>query len=149
MTSQDPRYAAAAAGHPIREMLVHFPISCFTLALFTDIAYWRTANILWTNFSAWLLFAGLVFGALAVLAWIVDFLFRRRVRRQGIAWLHVLSNVVVLLLALINSFVHGGDGWTAVVPYGLALSAVTVLLMLVTAWLGRSPASRLETGVAA
>lgn len=149
MTAQDPPYAAAVAGHPIYAMLVHFPIACFTLALFTDIAYWRTANILWTNFSAWLLFAGLVFGGLAALAGIIDFLFRRRVRRQGMAWPHALGNVVVLLLALINSFVHGGDGWTAVVPYGLALSAVTVALMIVTAWLGRSLSNRLEAGFAA
>ena len=149
MTSQAPPYTAVAAGHPIQEMLVHFPIACFTLALLTDIAYWRSANILWTNFSAWLLFAGLVFGGLAVLAGILDFLFSRRVRRQRIAWLHVLGSLAVLLLALVNSFVHGGDGWTAVVPYGLALSALTVLVMIVTAWLGRSSSHRLEAGIAA
>lgn len=146
VTSRSSPYAAAVAGHPIHAMLVHFPIACFTLTLFTDIAYWRTANVMWQNFSAWLLFAGLVFGGLAAVAGILDFLLRRQIRRQGLAWPHMLGNLVVLALAFLNSLVHAGDGWTAVVPYGLALSAATVLLMIVTAWLGRSLSNRLEAG---
>lgn len=144
--SQTSPYAAAVAGHPIHAMLVHFPIAFFTLALFTDIAFWRTANIMWQNFSAWLLFAGLVFGGLAAVAGLTDFLLRRRIRRQAAAWAHMFGNVVLMGLALVNSFVHAGDGWTAVVPWGLALSAATVLLLIVTAWLGRSISNRVEAG---
>ena len=44
----------------------------------------------------------------------------------------------MLALASLNSLVHAGDGWTAVVPYGLILSAVTVIVVIATAWLGRS-----------
>lgn len=146
MTAQDSPYAAAVAGHPIHAMLVHFPISCFTLALLTDIAYWRTAEVMWQNFSAWLLLAGLVFGGLAAVAGMLDFALRRRVRRQATAWPHALGNLAVLVLAFVNSLVHAGDGWTAVVPWGLALSAATVFLMIVTAWLGRSLSNRLEAG---
>jgi uncharacterized membrane protein len=148
MTSPPLPYAAAAGGHPIHAMLIHFPIASFTFALFTDLAYWQTANNMWTNFSAWLLFAGLVFGGLAAVAGMLDFVLRRSVRRQGLVWPHALGNVVVLALALVNSFVHAADGWISVVPYGLALSASTVLLMIVTAWLGRSVANRLEAGIA-
>jgi uncharacterized membrane protein len=50
--------------------------------------------------------------------------------------------LIVLVLAIANSFVHAGDGWTAVVPNGLILSAVTFLFVLVTLWLGRAPVSR-------
>ncbi|MCP3053753.1 DUF2231 domain-containing protein [Aurantimonas sp. LRZ36] len=150
MSSMDfphPPSTAAIAGHPIHATLVPFPIVCFTLALFTDIAYWQTSNLMWHHFSAWLLFAGLVFGVLAGLAGAVDFLFSRDVRAQRPAWPHAIGNVIVLGLAFWNTLVHAGDGWTAIVPYGLILSAVTVLLLIVTAWLGRSLVFRYGVGV--
>jgi uncharacterized membrane protein len=134
--------SAETSGHPIHATLAQFPIVCFTLTLFTDIAYWRTSYLMWQYFSEWLLLAGLVFGGLAVLAGIVDLLFRRSRRSRRRAWPHIVGSVLVLILALVNSLVHAGDGWTAVVPYGLILSAVTVAVMVVSDWLGRSMTAR-------
>ena len=128
---------AVRVPQPLHAILVQFPVVCFTLALLTDVAYWQTANLMWQNFSAWLLFAGLVFAGLAMLAGIVDML-RPSVRRQGRSWVHAAGSLVVLGLALLNSFVHAADGWTAVVPWGLALSAVTVVAIIVTNWFGRA-----------
>lgn len=142
-----PRSVAAIAGHPIHAMLVPFPIVCFTLAFLTDIAFWQTSYIMWQNFSAWLLLAGLIFGVLAGLVGAVDFLFGDRVRAQRPAWPHAIGNVIVLGLAFVNSLVHAGDGWTGVVPYGLILSAVTMILIFVTASLGRSLVFRHGVGV--
>ena len=142
-----PPSTASVAGQPIHAMLVPFPIVCFTLALFTDIAYWQTANIMWQNFSAWLLFAGLVFGGLAALAGIIDLFARSSVRAQKPAWPHAIGNIVVLALAFLNSLIHAGDGWTAVVPTGLILSAVTVMLVIATSFMGRSMVFRHGVGV--
>jgi uncharacterized membrane protein len=119
-------------------MLVPFPIACFTGALLTDIVYWKTAEIMWADFAAWLLFAGLVMGALAAIAGLVDFLSNRLIRALPTAWLHMAGNIVVMLLALFNSFVHSRDAWTSVVPTGLILSALTVVVMWFTGWLGGS-----------
>lgn len=138
---------AAISSHPIHATLAPFPIVCFTLTLLADIAYWRTANLMWQHFAEWLLFAGLVFGALAALAGAVDFAFRREVRRPGPAWPHALGSIAVLLLAFANSLIHARDGWTGVIPYGLILSAVTVLLMMVSDWLGRAMVYRYGVGV--
>ena len=52
-----------------------------------------------------------------------------------------------MVLAILNSLVHAGDGWTSVVPQGLILSALTVLVMIVTVWLGRSMVFRHGMGV--
>lgn len=147
MAFPHPPSTAAIAGHPMHATLVPFPIVCFTLTLLTDIAYWQTSYLMWQHFSEWLLLAGLVFGALAALAGAVDLLFRREVRAQGPAWPHAIGGVVVLCLAFVNSLVHAGDGWTAVVPYGLILSAATVVVMAVTDWLGRSMVFRHGVGV--
>jgi uncharacterized membrane protein len=147
MALPHPRSTAAVAGHPIHATLVPFPIVCFTLALVTDFMFWRTGDLMWQNFSSWLLFAGIVTGAFAALFGAIDLLSRRAVRAQRPAWPHAIGNTVVLLVALLNNFVHAGDGWTAVVPWGLTLSAVTVLLMAVTVWLGRSLVYRHAVGV--
>ncbi len=77
----------------------------------------------------------------------IDLLFGFEVRAQAPAWPHAIGNVVVLGLAFLNSLVHAGDGWTAVVPYGLVLSALTVLLVAITAALGRSMVFRHGVGV--
>jgi len=134
-TGDRPRSTAAILGHPIHPMLVPFPITCWIGALLTDIAYSRTANIMWANFSAWLLLAGLVMGALAALAGIIDYFGDRRVR-SGTATTHGLINIVVFVIQIFNSFVHARDGWTSVVPTGLILSAIAVLLLAVSGWLG-------------
>jgi uncharacterized membrane protein len=122
------------AGPPVYSVLAQFPAVSFTLALLTDLAYWYTEDLMWLNFSSWLLFAGLVFAAFAILACIAELLFRSA---SWPAWPHVIGGVIVVVLAFLNSFVHAADGWTAVVPWGLTLSALTVVVMLATGWLGR------------
>lgn len=113
-----------------------FPVACFFLTVLTDTAYWRTSNLLWLHFSEWLLFAGLVFGCFAlVIAMLVLVLWK-----EGPSWPALLGRVFVLAAAALNSFIHTADGWTAVVPYGLATSIVTVMAMFATAWLGRTEA---------
>jgi uncharacterized membrane protein len=42
------------------------------------------------------------------------------------------------LLSFLNAFVHSRDGTTAVMPQGLALSAIVALLLLVIGWRGWS-----------
>lgn len=130
-------YHGARDGLPsmgiVHAALLSFPIACFTLAVLTDIAYWGTENLQWLHFSEWLLLAGLVAGAMELLVLLIEFL----VRRVPPPWPAVVSGFVVMLLATVNSFVHTIDGWPAVVPNGLILSAVTVLAMLVTAWFAR------------
>ncbi|EJT01719.1 DUF2231 domain-containing protein [Rhizobium sp. CCGE 510] len=121
-----------AAAYPIQSLFVPFPFVCFTLAFATDIAFWQSGNLMWQNFSAWLLFAGLVFGALAILAGLMD-LMRPRTRPLRPPVLSFLLYLIILALAFANSLVHAGDGWTAVVPFGLALSAATFLLCLMAA----------------
>ncbi|MET0172224.1 MAG: DUF2231 domain-containing protein [Agrobacterium vaccinii] len=118
-----------ASAYPFQSLFVPFPFVCFSLALGTDVAFWQTANLMWQNFSAWLLFAGLVFGGLAILAGVVDVL-RARTRPMRPSFFAIILFLVMLVLAFANSLVHAGDGWTAVVPYGLLLSAVTFVVSL-------------------
>ncbi|NKL75478.1 DUF2231 domain-containing protein [Rhizobium leguminosarum] len=121
-----------SAAYPMQSLFVPFPFVCFTLALATDIAFWQTGNLMWQNFSAWLLFAGLMLGSLAILAGLMD-LMRPRTRPLRPPLLSALLYLIILSLAIANNLVHAGDGWTAVVPYGLMFSALTFVLCLVAA----------------
>lgn len=120
-----------AAGHPVFRVLASFPLAFFSGALLTDIAYAFTANMMWADFSAWLLAAGLGLGVLAAIAGIIGVVVDRRVRPARPVWL-VIGSVAVLALALLDNFVHSRDAWTSVVPQGVALSAATVVVMLIT-----------------
>lgn len=141
-----PPSTVSVRGHSVHGMLDHFPIACFTLALLTDIAYWRSANLMWQHFSEWLLFAGLVIGGFAFLFAIIDVAVNRELRATGLAWPYLLGTLVVLALATLNSFVHAADGWVGVVPWGLALSALTVFVLILTAWFGREMIYRTYSG---
>lgn len=133
MHNRDVLYPPLWSLSQVYRALVAFPIAAFTLTVVTDLAYIQTSNLLWLHFSEWLLFAGLVFGIVAAIYLAIICL----VRRSRPSRLHALFGVVALILAALNSFIHTADGWTAVMPYGLAMSIATVVAMLLASWFGR------------
>jgi uncharacterized membrane protein len=144
----NPKSTASVAGHPIHAMLVPFPIVCFVGAFVTDLAYWYTEDGSWETFSVWLLTAGLIVAALAVIAGAIVFFANPGIRALRPAWLHAVGNAVALILAIINAFVHSRDGYTAVVPTGLILSGLVVLILAFTNWMGGALVYRHRVGVA-
>ncbi len=148
MTAQENlRATTQIVRHPIHPMLVPIPFVCFVGALLTDIAYAVTAQIMWANFSAWLLTIGVITGVLAAIAGLIDFLSGRLIRGQAQAWPHMIGNLAVLVIAFFNALVHTRDAWTSVVPTGLILSAITVVILCITGWLGRGLVYRQGVGV--
>lgn len=41
--------------HPLHAILLAFPIALFASALLSDIIYLKSAEMQWSNFSAWLI----------------------------------------------------------------------------------------------
>jgi uncharacterized membrane protein len=100
--------------------------------LATDITYWRTANIMWTDFSDWLLTVGVVVGYVAIIVALIEIFAIRSPRRSRPAGWYALGSVVALILATLDMLVHTRDAWTSVVPWGLVLSAAIVLVLILT-----------------
>jgi len=149
VTTHDDRLRSTAqiAAHPIHPMLVPVPIVCFIGALLTDIMYCATAEMMWADFSSWLLVFGVIIGALAAIAGLVDLLSSRTIRGLRPAWPHAIGNLVVLVLSFFNALIHTRDAWTSVVPTGLILSIIVVLILPVTGWLGWQMVYRHGVGV--
>ena len=129
-------------GITVHRILQAFPVAGFTGALVTDIIYALTANIIWADFSDWLLAVGFGMGILALLAGLISLIAHRRVRSGRLSALYIIGSLVALIVAGLNNLVHSRDAWTSVVPEGLALSAATVVVMLLTYWLGSRQAAR-------
>lgn len=109
-------------------LLDPIPFGFFVGVLIFDVIYANTANVFWMKGAAWLVSIGLVFAILPQLINLGRVWFgKNRVRVRGEKanfWL----NVVAIVAALVNAFVHSRDAW-AVMPAALWLSIVTVLAM--------------------
>lgn len=126
----DWRLTTGSAPHPVHAILLAFPIALFSSAVVTDIAYLKTAELQWTNFSQWLISGALLFGGL-VLAWALISLalgWRGAERTRRLVYAGVLA--VMWILGLVNIFKHSQDGWSSVETFGLVLSILSALLAL-------------------
>jgi uncharacterized membrane protein len=149
MKNMPPLRIEPALKRPLHVALWHFSAACFIGTLLTDLTYWRTAEMMWTNFSAWLLAAGLVLGVMAAILLAVDFATNRLRGPFGTSWAYLLGNAVVMILSFINALVHSRDAWTSVVPTGLALSISAVVVLIASAILDRQLAYRRAGGAIA
>jgi len=128
ITRRESGVARVAA--PIFLLLFPIPVVLFVAALLTDIAYAKSADIMWLNFSEWLIAAGLAFGVLAAIVLIVEFVASRAIRTGIVGWAHLVLFFLALVVELFSMFIHTRDGWTAVVPTGMMLSILGTLLAL-------------------
>jgi uncharacterized membrane protein len=117
--------------HPLYPALLPIPIICFVGALITDLAYVASVEMMWLDFSSWLLLAGLIGGGFAGALLIVE-LVRSHDRRALLP--HFVFLLAAWVIEVFNSFIHARDGWTAVVPTGLTLSIVATVLGLLAGW---------------
>lgn len=120
----------------LHRMLVPVATVCFIATLIADIVYSRTANMLWADMSDWLLSTGVIVFGLVTAAGLAAILTDRERRQLRLAWLHLAVNFTAFILAFFDALVHTRDAYTSVVPGGLTLSALVVLLLMVTGWTG-------------
>ncbi|MBZ4691030.1 MAG: hypothetical protein JG765_2281 [Cereibacter sp.] len=120
--------------HPLHAVLLAFVFPLFLGTLVADIAYWRSAEIQWSNFAQWLNAGGLLVGGFALLASLVSLVRHRKfsIRRPAVYFVVLLAAWIV---GFVNALVHSKDAW-AIMPEALWWSGVAALLALVATWLG-------------
>lgn len=112
--------------------LLGMATALFLGALISDLAYARTFEVQWANFSSWLIAGGLTVGAIVVAVAAIGLFRRRDGARPGLL-LALLA--LMWILGLLNALVHARDGW-AMMPAGLILSLIVTLLALAAAGIG-------------
>ncbi|SHM00168.1 DUF2231 domain-containing protein [Phytopseudomonas punonensis] len=120
---------------PLHAILLAGTVPLFLGALLSDIAYYNSFQIQWTNFAAWLIAGGLLFAGLALLFALANLI--RADRKAGRPVMYLVLLLVTWVLGLVNAFEHAKDAW-AVMPSGLVLSVIVSVLAVITAWLGLS-----------
>ena len=118
---------------PLHAILLAGTVPLFLGALLSDIAYYKSYQIQWSNFASWLIAAGLVFCGLALVFALINLV--RAERKTGRPLLYFLLLLVTWVLGLINAFEHAKDAWAAM-PSGLILSVIVTALATVAAWTG-------------
>jgi uncharacterized membrane protein len=128
--------ATRVSARPFYRPLRGFAASCLIGALATDLAYSFTADFIWVDFSDWLVSIGAAVGVVAFLVGAIELLSRRGWARPRLPAL--VFDLVAWAVAVLDVMVHTRDSWTSVVPWGLALSAIAVLILLVSEWTSRT-----------
>ena len=120
--------------HPLHGLLLAWPVAMFPAALASDITYLNSAEIQWTNFSAWLITGGLLGGGFALIWSIVALLRRKGSAKSRLAIVSVLL-LMMMIAGLINAFQHSRDGWSSVGATGLILSIISSILAVAAGWI--------------
>jgi uncharacterized membrane protein len=109
-------------------LLDPIPFGLFVAGLIFDIIYARTAIIMWVKGAAWLITIGLLFAIIPQLINLGRVWFRKSRIRSSADTANFWLNVVGIVAAIFNAFVHSRDAY-AVMPAGVWLSLLTVLAL--------------------
>ena len=91
---------------------------------------------MWAYASSWLIGAGIAFALLAAIFGFIDYFGEPRIRRLKVANAHMIANLLAVAVSAVNFIVHMRDGAMAVQGLGITLSAIVVLLLLFSGWMG-------------
>lgn len=128
------RTPASIAGHPIHPMLVPIAIGCFIFSFAADVCFLVTGSGMPWNMLAYYTMIGGIIGALAAaIPGLVDLLsLPPGIKSTGVK--HMSINLLVVAIYICNAWLRHGDPQKLTLP--IFLSLVTILLLVISGWLG-------------
>ena len=129
------RTPASIAGHPIHPMLVPIAIGCFVFSFASDLICMATgATEPWRMLAYYTMIGGILGALAAALPGLIDLLSLPPGYTKGVAIKHMAINLTVVVIYVINAFMRHNDPQNLKLP--VILSFVTILMLLVSGWLG-------------
>lgn len=122
---QKNRFAAV-----IYNLLNPIPYGLFIAALIFDIIYLYSTNVMWGKSASWLIAFGLIFAIIPRLINLFHVWVGGRWPQLSAVKIHFWLNLVAIVAAILNSFVHSRDAY-AIAPQNVIYSAITVGCLLV------------------
>jgi uncharacterized membrane protein len=132
----DTESRIAVFGHPIHAMSVAFPVALTFCTFGADVFYWWTGDAFWARAAFWAAGTGFLFGMLAGFSGTAELLFVPGIRARAPAWTHFIIAVTLLALLGANWGHRLGGHESAVLPWGILLSGLSVIVVGVTGWHG-------------
>lgn len=130
------RSRISIAGHPLHPTMVHFPIALLLAAFASDVGFFYTTDPFWVRASLWLLGVGAIGGWVAGSVGLVELVISHPLRYLITAWNHAILAVLMLSLASFNWMIRYEHGTELLLPWGIYLSLLTSVLILLTSLLG-------------
>ena len=141
--------SAKAAGHPIHQQLVVFPLGLLATAVVFDVLRLITDNDDFSTASYYMIAAGVLTGLLAAVFGALDFWpVPAGTRARRIGALHGVGNVLVVALFAVSWFLRGNEPGHVPTTLSFVLGLIGALLATGTGWLGGELVGRLGVGVA-
>ncbi|MFL6337427.1 MAG: DUF2231 domain-containing protein [Pyrinomonadaceae bacterium] len=131
---------ASVGRHPVHPMLIPFPIALWVFSLVADLIYLWRGNLVWRDWIAfYALLGGIIGAAAAAVPGIIDWLSIKDRGVKKLADWHARLNVIALLIFIADLYLRttSGAGWVGgsrTIP--LLLSAVGIILITISGWLG-------------
>jgi uncharacterized membrane protein len=137
---------ASIKHHPYHPVLVGLPIGLWVFSLFSDfMAYFKWGSQVWNSVAYFTLAGGIVTALIAAVPGFIDLLSITDKRLRQIGVIHMLINLVVVGLYVVNLLLRR-DGQSALVPF--VLSGVGIILLGISGWLGGELVHHYGVGVA-
>ena len=128
------RTPASIAGHPIHPMLVPIAIGCFIFSFASDlICFFTGATQPWNMLAYYTMIGGILGALAAAVPGLIDLLSLPS-GAKPIAIKHMSINLLVVAIYVCNAWLRHGNPQALTVP--MFLSLVTILMLLVSGWLG-------------
>lgn len=118
----------SAVANAIYGLLDPIPFGFFVGGLIFDVLYVQTYTILWVKAAAWLITLALFIAIIPRLINLVQVWITSRKIATGIDRIDFLLNLLAIVAAIFNAFVHTRDAYGSM-PTGLWLSLLTVVLL--------------------
>ena len=127
---------AKLLGHPVHPILVAFPVGLFVTSLVFDLIRMAGGSEGFSVAAFYMIGAGIVGALAAAIFGFVDYLFiPRRTRAKRIGLMHGSINLLMVALFIVSWSGRYADP-AAFLRAPIAISAIAVVLALVSGWLG-------------
>ena len=137
---------ASIAGHPIHPMLVPIAIGCWVFSLAADLMCLATgAAQPWPMLAYYTMIGGIVGALVAALPGLIDLLSLPPGPIKKTALAHMGLNLTIVALYVCNAFMRHAQPTELKTP--ILLSAISIVMLLVSGWLGGKMVFRAGVGV--
>ena len=130
MMSENTHARRSGIAQVIFNLLNPIPYGLFIAALIFDIIYVYSANLMWTKSASWLILIALLFAVIPRVINLVQVWFSAARRTLPAGKIDFWLNLIAILVAILNCFVHARDAYAAV-PQAVICSAITVICLLI------------------